>query len=310
MDARERILAAIDHSAPVRTEEEPVRTVPAPEPEAILRMLASAEPAARIALTRDAELQKPARRGFPVLTVCLAAVIAGAAGFLLGGRWLPVATTPHAVVSGGITPTQTPRVPVVQPPDSKATPQDVGPNADAPFVDTVRSEPARQPAPQAQEVPERVFAPPPDRPAAVSGHVVLPEPALALPQVASPPVSAKLPQAVAVPQAPPPPVFKETAPVPAVVSGGKVQPPVLIHQVAPEYPLMARVSHTEGTVRLQATIGRDGAIQKLVTLSGPTVLVPAAERAVRRWVYRPALLDGRPVEAETNIEIDFGERDQ
>jgi protein TonB len=40
-------------------------------------------------------------------------------------------------------------------------------------------------------------------------------------------------------------------------------------------------------------------------VSGPRVLQQAATEAVKRWVYRPTLLDGRPVEVSTQIDLNF-----
>ena len=58
-------------------------------------------------------------------------------------------------------------------------------------------------------------------------------------------------------------------------------------------------------MRFSALIGRDGKVQNLHFLSGPRVLEPAASSAVRQWVYRPTLLNGQPVEVQTEIEIRF-----
>lgn len=80
---------------------------------------------------------------------------------------------------------------------------------------------------------------------------------------------------------------------------------MLIHQVAPVYPLDAKRSHIEGTVVLGAVIGKDGRIQDLRAISGPKELVPAALGAVQQWRYKPYLLMGNPVEVETHITVNF-----
>jgi periplasmic protein TonB len=91
---------------------------------------------------------------------------------------------------------------------------------------------------------------------------------------------------------------------PMVVSSG-VESAKLIFGPAPEYPVLARMTRTEGTVRLKAIIGRDGAIEELRVLGGHPLLVKAAVEAVERWRYSPTLLDNKPVKVETEIEVNF-----
>jgi protein TonB len=80
---------------------------------------------------------------------------------------------------------------------------------------------------------------------------------------------------------------------------------MLIFRVQPVYPPLARMSRVQGAVQLHAVIGRDGTIQNLTTLSGHPMLVPAAVEAVRQWRYRPYLLNGEPVEVETQVTVNF-----
>ena len=56
---------------------------------------------------------------------------------------------------------------------------------------------------------------------------------------------------------------------------------------------------------LRAIISRDGAIENLQVLSGHPMLVPAAVDAVRQWRYRPYVLNGEPVEVETEVTVNF-----
>jgi protein TonB len=87
--------------------------------------------------------------------------------------------------------------------------------------------------------------------------------------------------------------------------GGKLQSAMLLRRVDPVYPALAREMRIEGTVRFQAVIGKEGEVQNLKYVSGPQALEKAAADAVKQWVYRPTLLDGRPVEVSTQIEIGF-----
>ena len=79
----------------------------------------------------------------------------------------------------------------------------------------------------------------------------------------------------------------------------------LIHRVQPDYPALARQVRVQGLVVLRAMISRDGAIENLQVLSGHPLLVPAALDAVRQWRYRPYVLNGEPVEVETEVKVNF-----
>ena len=61
----------------------------------------------------------------------------------------------------------------------------------------------------------------------------------------------------------------------------------------------------EGVVELLASIGKNGAITKVRVLAGDAALAKSAVDAVRQWKYRPYLLNGEPVEIETQITINF-----
>ncbi len=56
---------------------------------------------------------------------------------------------------------------------------------------------------------------------------------------------------------------------------------------------------------LQAEISKDGSIQNLHVISGHPMLVPNAIEAVKRWKYKPYILNGEPVEVETTITVNF-----
>ena len=79
----------------------------------------------------------------------------------------------------------------------------------------------------------------------------------------------------------------------------------LIHKVQPEYPPLARQVRIQGTVVFEAIISREGTIENLQAVSGNPMLVPAAMAAVRQWRYRPYLLNGVPVEVETQVTVNF-----
>ncbi len=88
------------------------------------------------------------------------------------------------------------------------------------------------------------------------------------------------------------------------VSSGVAQG-LLVRQIKPEYPALARQARIEGTVMLQATIGEDGTVQNLRVISGHPMLTAAAIAAARQWLYKPYYLNGEPVEVETEIRVIF-----
>jgi len=75
--------------------------------------------------------------------------------------------------------------------------------------------------------------------------------------------------------------------------------------VPPNYPLLARQMKVQGAVSLQALISRDGTIQELQVLSGPGILATAAREAVKQWHFKPYLQNGRPVETQAKIIVNF-----
>jgi protein TonB len=88
------------------------------------------------------------------------------------------------------------------------------------------------------------------------------------------------------------------------VSSG-VSTGMLVRKVPPTYPPLARQARIQGTVILQATISKEGAIENLQLISGHPMLAPAAIEAVKQWKYKPYLLNGEPVEVETQVQLNF-----
>jgi TonB family protein len=77
------------------------------------------------------------------------------------------------------------------------------------------------------------------------------------------------------------------------------------HYVAPVYSGLARVSHFQGSVVMNANIAAHGKVIGLQTISGNPVLVRAALEAAMQWQYEPMVIDGRAVGVDTTITIVF-----
>lgn len=99
-------------------------------------------------------------------------------------------------------------------------------------------------------------------------------------------------------------VPKAAVPPKVRVSWGVAQG-LLLRQVKPQYPPLARQARIQGTVVLQAMIGKDGTLQELRVVSGHPMLTAAAIDAVQHWLYRPYLLNGQPVAVDTQINVNF-----
>jgi protein TonB len=120
-----------------------------------------------------------------------------------------------------------------------------------------------------------------------------------------------LSNALSVVAPPPPKSMAPAAPAPPAAPrqikvGGDVQAALILQQIQPVYPMLARQGHIRGSVVLSAVIGTDGKIKNLTVVSGHPLLVDAALSAVRRWIYQPTVLDGILVEVNTDIIVRFG----
>jgi TonB family protein len=80
---------------------------------------------------------------------------------------------------------------------------------------------------------------------------------------------------------------------------------LVLHKVDPVYPEDAKRANLQGVVVLATVIGRDGNVEKVSPVSGPDVLASAAMDAVRWWRFQPYLVNGKPVEIETMVAVDF-----
>jgi protein TonB len=84
-----------------------------------------------------------------------------------------------------------------------------------------------------------------------------------------------------------------------------VVPAQLVSRVDPTYPPVARQFHAEGNVVVNATVGADGRVKEAKAVSGNPMLREAAASAVRQWRYKPAILNGQPVESSVQVTLKF-----
>ena len=80
---------------------------------------------------------------------------------------------------------------------------------------------------------------------------------------------------------------------------------LLIKKVEPQYPEDARHAHIEGQVFLRAVIDKKGNVKSATLIQGHPLLAQAAIEAVKKWKYKPHLLNGQPVNVETLVTVNF-----
>ena len=79
----------------------------------------------------------------------------------------------------------------------------------------------------------------------------------------------------------------------------------LLTKSTPVYPPDGKKKRVQGKVVLKAEIGKDGHVESLHVVSGPSELQQSAMDAVRQWVYKPFLLNGNPVNVITKITVQY-----
>lgn len=98
---------------------------------------------------------------------------------------------------------------------------------------------------------------------------------------------------------------KDKGPKAPVRVGGRVKEPRLINRVDPIYPALAKQTHMQGSVVIDAIIDEHGEVVEMKVVSGPPLLIQAALDAVRRWRYEPTYLNEEPVPVQLNVTVTF-----
>ncbi|MEO8593806.1 MAG: TonB family protein [Candidatus Solibacter sp.] len=196
---------------------------------------------------------------------------------------------------------------------SGAKPAGSAPNAPVPAPDTPAATPAAEPVAEqpkpvtalkafkSESLSQRLRpAAPSDLPDAPTVSAATSSNASAIPGVGTAPIAS-----MPAPAAPAPAATTPVANGAAPRTGGQIQQAVLVFRKDAEYPKIAKQTGAKGVVVLSATIGTDGNIKKVKVISGHPMLSNAAVEAVKQWRYRPTLLNGTPVEAETQVSVNF-----
>ena len=86
---------------------------------------------------------------------------------------------------------------------------------------------------------------------------------------------------------------------------GLLQRGHLITRVNPVYPEEAQRKGVEGSVKVHVVFSPEGTVTNVTLVSGPQELAKAAMDAVHQWRYSPTLFDGKPVETEDTVTLQF-----
>jgi len=90
----------------------------------------------------------------------------------------------------------------------------------------------------------------------------------------------------------------------AVPEGGRS--PQVINRVVPDYPRSARSMGADGAVVIRGIVRKDGRIDDVEIIKDqPYGLGESARRAVRRWQFRPASLNGETIEVYWTVTVNF-----
>jgi protein TonB len=81
--------------------------------------------------------------------------------------------------------------------------------------------------------------------------------------------------------------------------------PVAVQAPPPAYPDFAREAQIQGKVTLHVLVGKDGRVKDVKVFKGVTGLNDAAITAVRKWVFKPALSNNKPVAVWVEVPVDF-----
>lgn len=88
--------------------------------------------------------------------------------------------------------------------------------------------------------------------------------------------------------------------------GPDVQPPKLVHVVEPEFDPKSEEAFTSGVVRMQIVVTTEGSVKDPKVLSGLNDRQNSkAIEAVKKWRFKPALHENKPVSVKVTVEVTF-----
>jgi TonB family protein len=74
-----------------------------------------------------------------------------------------------------------------------------------------------------------------------------------------------------------------------------------VHLVSPRYPDLARQAQIQGTVKVKAHLGPDGAVVSMEVTGGHTLLREEVERNISKWRFQPGSQDPLEISYEFRL---------
>ena len=90
-----------------------------------------------------------------------------------------------------------------------------------------------------------------------------------------------------------------------MLTRSELEPVEVIKRVSPIYPLIAKQRRLSGTLLVNALVTKTGKVSNLTLVSGPPVFRDAAFDAIKQWQFKPAKLNGEPIDQNTQIRLQF-----
>ena len=102
-------------------------------------------------------------------------------------------------------------------------------------------------------------------------------------------------------------VASRSRPIASAIAGGGSSKPEYLFNPHPAYPELSRKAGHSGVVILRASVGESGRVSavSVIKSSGHAVLDERARATVRRWIFRPARWNGRPVATQVDVPVRF-----
>ncbi len=126
----------------------------------------------------------------------------------------------------------------------------------------------------------------------------------------SPPMVSAYVKSAPIATVPPPSAPVEIQPPLAPARGGGVKSVYaalgeVVTKVTPEYPITARQIAVTGEVQVRVLVSEQGNVLEAKAVSGTALFRRSAEIAAGKWVFKPAMLNGKPAKAEGTIIFIF-----
>ena len=81
--------------------------------------------------------------------------------------------------------------------------------------------------------------------------------------------------------------------------------PVVLSEVRPVYPKEAKEKQLEGAVALDVLIDDKGTVRQVSVIDGPEIFRSGALDAMKKFRFKPAKIDGKPVAVRIRYSLNF-----